>query len=206
MRRSITVGLTGQTGAGKTLVAELLGKYGYKVLSADDMAHLLTERGSPMLPKLAEAFGQDILLEDGSLNRKRLAALAFQTPAATATLNRIMHPEICRMLLKKRDGAFFDGYEGVIFDASQLFESGLHQKCGMIISVTAPEALRLERIRKRDGITEAEARRRMSAQLPESYFLEHSDIIIENRGDEARLRDLVTQTARIIEQRISGEI
>ncbi|MBQ1544143.1 MAG: dephospho-CoA kinase [Clostridia bacterium] len=204
MRKAIIVGLTGQTGAGKSTVAAMLERFGYSIVDADKVARLVTGKGSPVMKLLTDAFGEDIVDEDGSLRRDLLAARAFSSPENTRKLNDITHPEICRLIMKKVEGRFFMGYEGVIVDAPQLFESGLASKCTLVLSVTAREDIRLRRIMERDGVSEAEARLRMQAQLPESFFREHSDIILENNGTPESLHEQVTQAARIIEDVISG--
>jgi dephospho-CoA kinase len=205
MRHGMIVGLTGQTGAGKSTVAEFLSRFGYKVIPADEYARLATEKGSPVLKELQAAFGQDTLKEDGTLNRPKLAELAFATPEQTAKLNAITHPFISHLMQKQIRGAFFDGYEAVILDASQLFEAKQDQFCNLVISVTAPEEVRKARIMERDGLNAEEAERRMHAQLPEDYFLTHSDIVIENKQGTDHLHKLTTKAAQIIESYIAGE-
>lgn len=205
MRRAVIVGITGQTGAGKSTVCEMLKKYGYAVIDADEIAALITEKGSPVLTQLSMAFGPGTLNEDGTPNRKVLAQRAFSDPSQTALLNSITHPEIVRLIMKKVNGEFWNGYEAVLIDAPQLFESGLSDRCGFIVSVTAPEELRLSRIIKRDGIDEESARLRMSAQYDENFFIENSDVVIQNNGDDERLKEQILYTARLIETKISGE-
>ena len=205
MRKAIKVGLTGTTGAGKSTVAEGLKKYGYAVIDADLIARIATERSSPLLPQLAEAFGADIINEDGSLNRKLLADRAFRSDFERNTLNSITHPEIIRLIEKKVQGAFWDGYEAVIIDAPQLFESGLAKSCNLVISVVAPEDVRLRRIMERDEMTEDSARKRIRAQLPDDYFRQNSDFVIENTGNEEELKEKILYVARMIEVKISGE-
>lgn len=206
MRKAIVVGLTGPTGAGKTLVGEMLKKYGYSVIDADKISALVTEKGSPILPRLAEAFGEDIMNEDGTLDRRLLAQRAFSSWDQTSLLNHITHPEIVRLILKKINGEFWNGYEGVIVDAPQLFESGLDKKCNFIIAVSAPEDLRLKRIMERDGIDEEVAKWRMSVQHDREFFVKNCDIVITNDGDNERLAEQVRNVARLIEQKISGEL
>lgn len=109
-------------------------------------------------------------------------------------------------MLKKVNGAFFDGYEAVVLDAPQLFESGLSGQCRLVVSVLAPERQRRERIMERDGISEEEADRRMRAQLSEAYFREHSDLCIENTGSLDTLHAQVQRTAQAIEGAISGAL
>ena len=205
MRKAIVVGLTGQTGTGKTTVGNELKKYGYSVIDADKVARLVTEKGSPTLKKLAEAFGKEIIKSDGTLDRALLADKAFSNEKMLELLNSITHPEIVRLIMKKVNGEFFNGFEGVIIDAPQLFESGLDKKCNMIIAVTAPENIRLERIMKRDGISEEPARKRMAAQLPEEFFTQQSDIVVVNNGDNENLAKQVLYAARKMEEKISGE-
>lgn len=206
MRRAIIIGLTGQTGAGKTTVAEGLSHFGYKVIKADDVARLVTEKGSPTLQKLEEAFGEDVLKEDGTLDRALLAKRAFSSKEATKLLNSITHPEITRLINKKINGAFFDGYEGVVLDASQLFEAGIQNQCTLVISVVAPEDVRRARIMERDGITEEVANRRMAAQYSENFFRTHSNYVLENTGSEADLKKQLRQLNAILEKWISGEL
>ena len=205
MRKAIVIGLTGQTGAGKTTVAEGLRHFGYQVIKADEIARLVTEQGSPVLQELAAVFGADILNEDGSLDRALLAERAFASPEETKLLNGVTHPEILRLINKKINGAFFDGYEGVILDASQLFESGLNERCTLVVSVVAPEGVRLKRIMERDGISEEKARQRMSAQLPEEFFRTHSNYVIENTGTAEDLKLQLRQLAGLFEEHIAGE-
>lgn len=205
MRKAIIIGLTGQTGAGKTTVAEGLRHFGYQVINADDIARLVTAQGSPTLQELASVFGKDILNADGSLDRALLAERAFASKEGTQLLNSITHPEIARLMNKKISGAFFDGYEAVVLDASQLFESGLHERCTLVVSVVAPKDVRLRRIMERDGITEEQAEQRMSAQLPEDYFRTHSNYVLENTGTEEDLKLQLRQLAAIFEEYIAGE-
>lgn len=205
MRKAIIVGLTGQTGAGKTTVAEGLQHFGYRVIKADDIARLVTETGSPTLQDLAAVFGKDILRQDGSLDRALLAERAFSSPENTKLLNGITHPEILRLINKKINGAFFDGYEGVILDASQLFESGLNERCTLVLSVVAPESVRLSRIMARDGISKEQALQRMNAQLSEDFFRTHSNYVLENTGTEEDLKLQLRQIAAILEEHIAGE-
>lgn len=205
MRKAIIVGLTGQTGAGKTTVAEGLQHFGYRVIKADDIARLVTETGSPTLQDLAAVFGKDILRPDGSLDRALLAERAFSSPENTKLLNGITHPEILRLINKKINGAFFDGYEGVILDASQLFESGLNERCTLVLSVVAPESVRLSRIMARDGISKEQAFQRMNAQLSEDFFRTHSNYVLENTGTEEDLKLQLRQIAAILEEHIAGQ-
>ena len=185
------VGLTGQTGAGKSAVAMYLWQRGFTVLNADKMVADVYRESPVCLKAVAACFGEDILKADGSLDRPVLAKRAFSSPENTALLGKIVHPFVIAetlRLLKTVRGM-------VVLDAPQLFESSMDVLCDCIVSVTAPEKIRLDRILKRDNITAEQARERMNAQLDERFFREHTDYLIENNADlpqlYARLDDLI---------------
>ena len=191
MRSYRLIGLTGQTGAGKSVVAQYLWQRGFSVLNADKMVADVYRESPVCLKAVAACFGSDILKEDGSLDRLLLAKRAFSSAENTALLGKIVHPFVIAetlRLLKAQEGM-------VILDAPQLFESNMDVLCDCIIGVTAPEELRLERILRRDNLTEEQARERMKAQLDESFFRENTDHLIENNGDlpqlYARLETLI---------------
>ncbi len=191
MRSYRLIGLTGQTGAGKSAVADYLSQRGFAVLNADKMVADVYRESPVCLKAVAACFGGDILRADGSLDRPLLAKRAFSSPENTALLGKIVHPFVIAetlRLLKVQEGM-------VILDAPQLFESNMDVLCDCIIGVTAPEELRLERILRRDHLTEEQARERMKAQLDESFFRENTDHLIENNGDlpqlYARLETLI---------------
>ena len=176
------IGLTGQTGAGKTTVAALLREAGYTVLDCDIYARQAVAPGSPVLETLAETFGGDILLPDGSLDRRGLAAKAFAAPEATARLNAIVHPAVTEMVMRDAQAAAERGERFAFVDAALLFESDLHALCAFTVTVCAPKSVRLKRIMARDGFTEQQARQRMAAQQSDAFYRKHADFVIENSG------------------------
>lgn len=176
------IGLTGQTGAGKSEVARQLGEMGLPVVSADDAARRAV-KDSEVKAMLCAAFGS-ILRKDGCLDRKRLAELAFSAPGRTAVLNAITHPTIARIMLEEADKAPGDT---VVFDASQLFEAKMEGFCDNVIGVLAEAPIRRERIMARDGISRREAAQRMSAQYDETFFLDRCDDILYNNGSAREL-------------------
>ena len=205
MRKAVTVGFTGQTGAGKTTACEYLKDFGFAIIPADEISREIMEPGSPLLPEIGKAFGEDVIREDGSLNRRLLAKRAFSSKENTEKLNGITHPVISGLMLYKAQEKFIDGYEAVILDASQLFESGLDKKCSLVFSVLAPYEDRLKRIKERDGLTDDQAKARMAAQYPEQFFLDNSDYIIDNDGTAEDLHNQMHQVFQAIEKEISGE-
>lgn len=174
------IGLTGQTGAGKSTVAKILEENGLFIINADSVAREVVEKGEPTLTKLANSFGDDILNSDGILNRKLLASRAFSSRENTDLLNSITHPAITERIRLKISQAFENGEKAVVIDAPQLFESGENEMCDIIVTVAAPLEIRLHRIMNRDGVTEDEAHLRINAQLSEEYYINNSDIVIRN--------------------------
>ena len=173
-------GLTGKSGSGKTTASKLLEKKGFYVVDGDVLARKTTEKGSPVLKKLADFFGEDILLPDGTLDRRKTAERAFSTPENTKKLNEITHGEIDRLFSIEIEKAKKAGYENCLFDAAALLESPSKERCDKIIVVTAPLEVRLKRILARDSITEQEALRRINAQKDDEYYFRHADILIRN--------------------------
>ena len=164
LEKSFTIGLTGQTGAGKGYVGAYLKELGFNILDTDIYARKVTEKNSPYLSILAEHFGNDII-ENGILNRQLLADRAFANQENTKLLNSIMHPAILELC--KKDTAFPS-----VFDAPLLFECRGNEECYKTIAVIAPTDLRKKRIMERDGITAEQAETRMNAQKSEEFYKE----------------------------------
>ena len=179
-KKGPVIGLTGQTGAGKSTAAALLRAQGLAMIDADEIARKVTRPGSFVLSALAAAFGADLILPDGSLNRPLLAQRAFSSPGQTARLNAITHPAIIQQMRAETACAFQNEAKAVVLDAPQLFESGENRACDFIIAVVAPEELRIKRIMQRDQISEESARLRVNAQKSETYYKEHADFLVRN--------------------------
>ena len=189
----IKLGLTGPTGAGKSTVAALLAAKGIPLVDADAVARTVTEKGSPVLASLAATFGDSILRDDGSLDRKALAALAFSSKENTAKLNAVTHPAI---LARIRKALAQTKGKAVILDAPLLFETGLQSLCDYTAAIVADESVRLLRITARDGISEKEARKRMAAQPDTAFYAARADILLYNNGTETP----ATLAERLLEQ------
>lgn len=174
----LIVGLTGQTGAGKSTVAAKLAAKGVYVIDGDAAAREIMVPGASVLQTLAAVFGEDILNQDGSLNRKLLASRAFASRENTLKLNRITHPVITRLVKKKIEQAEKRGERAAVIDAAALLESGIAPLCKLIAVITAPEEERLGRIMRRDKLSKSEALKRISAQLSEDWYRSHADIVL----------------------------
>lgn len=184
------IGLTGQTGAGKSTVCEFLRENGLFIIDCDKVARSVTEKGSKTLSLLAEAFGKDIILADGSLNRRELASRAFQNAEKTELLNSITHPaitdEINKVISEHKN-------ENIILDAPTLIESGANKLCDKIVSVLADADVRKKRIVARDNLTPVEAEKRMSAQKDDAFYKEFSDAVIYNNADRSETIECAKQ-------------
>lgn len=192
----VKLGLTGPTGAGKSTVAHLLEQNGIPLVDADAIARTVTEKGSPVLSALADAFGNDILFPDGSLDRRALAAVAFSSKENTEKLNAVTHPAILARIRRALADAAGDA---VILDAPLLFETGLDALCDHTAAIVADEAVRLARITARDGISEEAAKKRMAAQPDTAFYAARADILLYNNGDRSPAMlaaDLLAQIGR----------
>lgn len=178
-------GISGGTGSGKSTVARELSNDNTVIVDADKTAREVTKKGSPVLKRLAGAFGDDIILADGELDRALLAKRAFSSDEKTKLLTDITNPEIIKICGRLCLGLKNEG-RNVLLDAPLLFGSGLNGICDETVFVYAPEETRIKRIMKRDGITEQQARERAARQKNE-LELAHSlaDRIIDNSEEKA---------------------
>lgn len=181
-KRIPVVGLTGQTGAGKSVISEGLAEIDCYPIDCDKLARKAVEAGTDTLKKLTEAFGEEILQEDGSLNRRALGGIVFSDPQKLGQLNAITHPAILTLIEDEILYAASLGHKAAVVDAPTLFESGADRLCDTVIAVTAAEQTRLNRIMKRDGLTEQTAKQRIAAQHLTTFYQERSELVIENDG------------------------
>lgn len=189
------VGLTGQTGAGKSTVSEVFAQNGYAVINADRISRIVVEKGTECLKELVEVFGAGILNPDETLNRKALASIVFTDKAKLEMLNSVIYPYITTEILSQIKQHSDNGNNMILLDAPTLFESHSDDFCEIIISVTADSEVRKRRIIERDGITEEQAQNRMDSQLDTQYFIDRSDYIIENNGTFDVIYDIAKELA-----------
>ena len=185
-------GLTGGTGSGKTTVAEYLREFGCEVVDADLIARQVTEKGSPVLDKLAETFGSDILDENGELIRKKLGNKVFGDDAKMAVLNELMRKALdegFEAALKEASSKRL--YGKVFFDAPALFETNREYMVNKVWVVAADKETRIARIMKRDGISREEVLKRMQSQLPDDDKIARADFVIYNDGTLEELKEKV---------------
>lgn len=196
MKNYKIIGLTGQSGAGKSTVARLLENDTVVVINADLLVAELYKPNSICIRVLSATFGEDIINPDGTLNRPILAQKAFSSKENTKLLNSIVHPFVLAKFAEKCKNAANSAARLIVFDAPQLFESGADVFCDKIISVTADTDTRLERICNRDKISHEQALMRINAQYDENFFKENSDYTVNNN-------DCIDKTKRQIEDILS---
>lgn len=187
LRKPFFIGLTGPTGAGKGYVSSRLAEMGFNILDTDKYVKKIYDNNPGILNRLAAEFGNDIII-NGELDRKKLAQIAFSSKENTKRLNSIVHPEVISLCER-------DAKPLAVLDAPQLFEAGAADKCYKIISVIADYETRLRRITERDKITQEQAVSRMNAQFDESYYINNSDFVIYNNGE-----DIDSQIKKIMEE------
>ncbi|GHG02270.1 dephospho-CoA kinase [Streptomyces zaomyceticus] len=176
----LKVGLTGGIGAGKSEVSRLLVSYGAVLIDADRIAREVVEPGTPGLAAVVEAFGDDILTEEGTLDRPRLGSIVFADADRLATLNALVHPLVGARSaeLESRAG------EGdvVVHDVPLLTENGLAPLYDLVVVVDASPETQLDRLVRLRGMAESEARARMTAQATREQRLAVADLVIDNDG------------------------
>lgn len=192
------VGLTGGIGSGKSTVAAMLVAKGAKLIDADKIARQVVEPG-PVLDELVERFGAEILNPDRSLDRQKLANLAFASDEARADLNAITHPPI-REALASQIAELADTDETVILDVPLMVESGRGGYEVLVVVDVDPE-LAIERLIELRGFSESDARARVAAQASREERLERADFVINNSGDLQALVPLVERCWDWITQR-----
>lgn len=189
------IGLTGMSGAGKTTACEAFRDAGFGIINCDTVSRIVVEKGKPALSELCGCFGKEILLPDGTLDRKGVGRLIFSDEKARASFNEIIYPYISYEMIKSAVKYIDEGYRFILLDAPTLFESGTDGFCDKIVSVVADKETCLERIRKRDNLTYEEAVNRLSSQFPPEFYRERSDYCVENKGSTEELRNEIRKIA-----------
>jgi dephospho-CoA kinase len=181
-------GLTGGIASGKSAVAQRLRERGVPVIDADVLAREVVAPGTDGLAEVVQAFGRDVLLPDGSLDRKAVAAIVFSDPDKRRVLNALTHPRITRLTLERTQRLAAEGQPLACYEAALIVENGLADAFRPLVVVSAPVEVQIARTMKRDGCTEEEARRRVLSQMPLADKVKVADFVVENTGTLEDLR------------------
>lgn len=197
------IGLTGGVGSGKSSVARLLAQHGYPVIDTDAVAHeLLSDVGGPVVAQVVAAFGEQILAQNGTIDRAALAQVVFGDPERRVALEGILHPAIGRVVEACIE-ALPAGTNSVVLEVPLLFEAGWDRQVDCIVVVDCSTDLQVERFVARTGATRADALRRLGSQLSRARRLEGADHVVPNEGS---LTDLEAEVAVLLEKlRIRGD-
>jgi dephospho-CoA kinase len=194
---TMNIGLTGGIASGKSTVSDMLVKRGALLIDADRVAREVVEPGSPVLQKVVERFGSDVLLPDGALNRKKLGEIVFGNPQALQDLQNIMHPSIRDLMSERlKQYELLHPDKLVVVDVPLLYESGLESMYDAVVVVYVPRTIQLERLIVRDGLTPAEAEQRLNAQMDIEYKKARANIVIDNQGDSSQTEGQVDRLLR----------
>ena len=198
----LRVGLTGGIASGKSVVGEMFVKLGAHLILADAIAHQLMQPGQEVYGKVVEQFGREIVNSDGSINRPKLAELAFGTPDRPSVrfkeLNAIVHPAVIGCENEWMDDmGRRDPHAIAIVEAALILEAGTANRFDRLVVVTCRPEQRVQRFAARLGISEdaarAEVTRRMAAQLPDDEKVRAADFVIDNSGTLAATEEQVRQ-------------
>lgn len=181
MKDHIVIGLTGQTGSGKSTVCNAFMEGGFEIINCDLVARAVTTDGSDCCQILSRQF-PECFDDDLHLDRKALGEIVFNDKAQLEALNSLIFPFINSEIDKRIINACRSGKRLILLDAPTLFEAGADKLCQFIISCVADRELRLQRIMTRDGLEPQQAESRIESQHTEEFFRRSSDMIIENNG------------------------
>lgn len=194
---SLVVGLTGGIASGKSTVSNLLREKGYPIIDADLEARLAVAVGEPAYNKIIEHFGKEILLDNGEIDRGKLGGIVFNHEEQRLILNGIVHPDVRRRMLEKREQEVSNGEKLVVMDIPLLLESKLTGMVDKVLLVYVDEETQLERLMKRNHFTKEEALARITSQMPLKDKVPLSDAIIDNNGSfeetEAQLNNILKE-------------
>lgn len=181
------IGLTGGIGTGKSTVSAYLAQKGCKIIDADLISHQMTEAGSPCLAEIKDAFGEDVFLRDGNLDRKKVGRLVFADATKKKTLEQIITRRVIEKTLRILQDCRAQQEDLVVLDAPLLFECGMQRYTDETWLVVCRTETRLRRIAARDGLAEEDIQKRIANQMSTEQKEKLADYIIDNSRDLAWL-------------------
>ncbi len=198
--RALRVGLTGGLATGKTRVARTLAQLGCRVLSADELGHQVLLPGGEAYHDVVREFGAGILEPDGRIDRRRLAALVFESPERLDLLNSLVHPHVIR-----REEEWFAALRPediAVVEAAILIETGSYRRFDRIILTVCPPEVQIRRHMERSGQTEAEARARLARQMPLDEKRRFAHYIVDTAGSredtDRQVREIFRQLQQVV--------
>ncbi len=193
------LGLTGQTGAGKSTLHSVALQYGLYVIDCDKVAHKVLSENKALQEKLCQVFSSDIL-ENGNISRPNLAKAAFKDKESTNKLNETVLPfikEEIKGIAEKIENEY------ILLDAPTLYESGVDKECSFVVALLADEKKRKERIIARDNLSEEAAELRLSAAKSDEFYINRADCVIYNNSNE---KEYKAEFAKVLKNITEGKL
>lgn len=194
---TLVIGLTGGIASGKSTVSNMFKKMNITVVDADIEARLAVKNGEPAYYRIIEEFGQDILIENGEIDRPKLGSIIFHNEEKRRVLNEITHPEVRKRMLAQVEKATKNNEKVVVLDIPLLFESKLTYMVNKTLLVYVDLDTQLRRLMERNNLSSDEAKARIQSQMPLEEKIKLADAVINNNG-------LVTDTQRQLAHVLAG--
>lgn len=198
-RKKFKIGVTGGIGSGKTTVCRIFETLGIPIYYADDRAKAIMIENKELIKTIKKIFGKEAYHKDGTLNRTHIAGIAFANKGKLALLNAAVHPAVAE------DGKNWHRKQRrvpyTVKEAALLFEAGSYKQLDYVITVTAPEEIRIQRVINRDKTTKKQVKARIDKQMPEEEKVKLSDFVIDNDGEQALIPQVVAIHRKLLELR-----
>ncbi len=196
--RQMVVGLTGNTGSGKTTVAKLFESLGAVIIDADQIGRKALDHHEKLREQVISVFGKSITDDNGAINRKRLGAMIFSDPEKKTFLNTLIYPYLWPEVRKRIEEQKKTEARLIVVDAALIFEAGIESWFDAIIVVAADPEICMDRIMMRDGISRTDARNRMNSQINQDDKIEKADHVILNDKQAEELNDKIRKVYGLI--------
>lgn len=187
----LRLGITGGIGSGKTTVCKIFETLHIPVYYADDRAKWLMVNSPTLQTGITQLFGKDAYFEDGALNRAHIGSIAFKDTAKLQKLNALVHPAVFVDGENWQQEQLALGVPYTLKEAALLYETGSYKMLDKVIVVTAPEALRIQRVMDRDNLSKEEVKQRIARQLPEAEKVAKADFVINNDGQHSLIKQVL---------------
>lgn len=177
---STIIGLTGNIGTGKSTILQMLRERGARTIDADKIAHEVMAPDGSAYAAIVEAFGEEVLSPDGTIDREKLGQIVFNDPAKLSLLEQIVHPAVLERINAEAESASEDI---IVIEAIKLLEAGMSiALCDQIWVVVSPVEQQIERLVESRGMSRSAAEARMASQSPQAFKTSHADVVIDNSG------------------------
>ncbi len=201
-RKKIVLGLTGSFGSGKTTVAGIFRSYGAEIIDADRIAHSCIAGGTLGCKRICKAFGKGILKKNRTIDRVKLARIVFDNKGLLKKLNKIIHPEVIRIIRKKIKKTLPAGRQEkskiIVLDAPLLLEAGLRRMVDKLIVVKIKRAEQLERIQRKFSFSREDILKRIKRQMPLQLKVRLADFVIDNSGTIEETKKQIEEIRRLL--------